>query len=443
MFRKALFILGHKIQYPKFYSLYKQTIKKQWRPYEEQKKLQGKKLQKIIRFAYENVPYYHTLFKERNISPDDVQKIKDLENLPILSKEKIRANWEDLKPVNLSSMEYIKRTTGGTTGTPLEYRLSKRDRFLGVALIYRGLGYGGYDLGDKMLFLGGSSIGVDSTSFFKKKIDEVIRNIRKLSSFDMEEKEMKEYTKILNSKKPKFIRGYSSAIHFYAKWLQKNEIRTHSPDAIFTTSENLHPKMRGLISDTFDCEVFDHYGLNDGGVSAFECPKHNGLHIDTERSVMEVVDEENCQLETGKGRILATSLNNFAMPFIRYETGDRAHIVKDKCECGRDSKLLKEILGRTVDIFTTPEGKSVHGWFFLYIMWEYCEGVQRYQVVQNEIDHILIKLVINEDFDEGQLDKIREIMNEKSESWNLEFRFVDEIEPTESGKHKFIISEVE
>ena len=60
-------------------------------------------------------------------------------------------------------------------------------------------------------------------------------------------------------------------------------------------------------------EVYDGYGLNDGGVSAYECPEHAGLHIDTERSIMEVVDGEGHQMNRGDGRILATSLYNYAI----------------------------------------------------------------------------------------------------------------------------------
>ena len=442
MILRILFILAHQIGDRKFYPTYKKLIQNQWKSYEELKEEQEKQLKVMINFAYKNVPYYHKLFNDLKLSPEDVKKVDDLEKLPILTKDIIKQNWEDFKPVNLNKMRYYNDATGGSTGTPFKYRLYKFDRFLGGAMLYKGWGYGGYELGDKMVFLAGASLDIGTKSYFAKRVHEVARNIKKLSSFDMGEKEMKEYVNIINSFKPEFLRGYASSIYFFAKWIEENNLKMHQPSAVFTTAEKLYPNMREKIGDIFNCDVYDAYGLNDGGIGAYECSEHSGLHIDTERSIMEVVDEDGNQLEKGEGEILATSLYNYAMPFIRYDTGDLGYIIDDVCSCGRGYKLLKELVGRSVDILITPEGKNVHGWFFLYIFWEYCKGVRGYQVVQEKIDRIVIYIVPEEDFDEKQLDKIREIIREKSEGWNIKFKFVDEIERTGAGKYKFIINEM-
>ena len=121
--------------------------------FEELKDLQEKQLRKMVEFAFKNVPYYHDLFKRLNLTPDDLRTIEDLTKLPILNKRMIIDNWNDFKPINLNKMRYYNRTTGGSTGTPFRYRLSKYDRFLAGALLYRGWGYNGYELGDRMIFL--------------------------------------------------------------------------------------------------------------------------------------------------------------------------------------------------------------------------------------------------------------------------------------------------
>ncbi|WP_300330731.1 hypothetical protein [Methanocalculus sp.] len=406
------------------------------------KEEQEKQLRHMITFAYENVPYYRTLFKELKVRPGDIRTITDLQKIPVLTKEIIRQNWEEFKPLNLSSMKYYTQPTGGSTGTPFQYRLLKQDRFLSGALLYRGWGYGGFEPGDKMVFLAGSSLDVGSKSRISTMIHEMARNLKKLSSFDMGDVEMRHYAVVINKFQPKFIRGYPSSIYFYAKWLQENDIAIHSPTAVLTTAEKLFPYMRETISQVFACEVFDGYGLSDGGVSAYECPEQSGLHIDTERSVMEVVDSHDCQVDQGQGQVLATSLHNYAMPFIRYATGDEVSITDEKCNCGRGYKLLGEVIGRSVDVLVTPEGKSVHGWFFLYIFWEHCQGIKEYQVVQRSAKEIHIKLVIDEDFNEGQLETIKQIIQSKSANWDVRFEFVDEIERTGAGKYKFIVNEM-
>lgn len=442
MYQRPLFIFAHLLGESSFYSTYKNVVQSQWKPYSEQKEDQEKQLRHMIGFAYERVPYYHKMFKELRLEPSDITTLEDLEKIPALNKDIIKENWEDFKPVGLDKMKYYTYSTAGSTGTPFRYRQSKFDRFLSGAMLYRGWGYAGFELGDRMVFLAGTSLDVGTRSGMINKAHEITRNIRRLSSFEMGPEDMQKYAETVSSFKPKFIRGYASSINFFADFINEINIEIPAPKAVFTTAEKLMPNMRKNIEDTFGCEVYDNYGLNDGGVGAYECPEHNGLHIDTERSIMEIADDDGKQLEEGAGRILATSLYNYPMPFIRYETGDIGHILNEKCTCGRGSRLLKEIMGRTVDILVTPDGRHVHGYFVLYIFWEYGEGIKEYQVIQKEVDKLFIRIVTEDDFDEKQLDRITEVIKSKSDEWDVEFRFVDEIERTKAGKYKFIISEL-
>ena len=443
MFNRELFILAHQAADRNFYSIYKKLIQNQWKSYDELKEEQEKQLRHMINFAYKNVPYYHKLFNDLILVPEDIKKVEDLQKLPVLTKENIKSNWEDFQPVNLNKMHYYEGVTGGSTGNPLKYRLSKFDRFLSGALLYRGWGYGGYGLGDKMVFLAGSSLDIGTKSYLAKRVHEIARNIMKLSSFDMGETEMREYVNIINSSKPKFLRGYASSIYFFANWIEKNNLKIDQPLLIFTTSEKLYPHMKEQIGKIFHCEVLDTYGLNDGGISAYECQEHAGLHIDTERGIMEIADPEGNQLETGSGKILATSLYNYSMPFIRYDTNDLGNLTDDICSCGRGYKLLKEVVGRSVDFLLTPEGKNVNGWFFIYIFWKFCQGIQEYQIIQEKLDKIIIKIVTDEYFDEKQLNKILQEVRLKSEGWNVEFKFVDKIDKTGAGKYKYVINEIQ
>lgn len=441
MFHKPLFILTHEFGDISFYHTYNTLVKNQWNNYNELKKNQEKQLKQIIYFCYNNVPFYRNLFKNVGLLPSDIQTHTDLEKLPLLTKDIIKKNWEDLKPVNLSSIKYYNRATGGSTGTPFQYRLAKHDRFLGGAILYRGWSYGGYKLGDRMLFLGGSSLDYGKKNSLYAKINEITRNIRKLSSFDMEEPSLRKYVDVINSYNPRFIRGYATSIFFFSRWLEENNLSIPAPHAIFTTAEKLFPQMRKKIEEVFDCDVFDTYGLNDGGISAFECQEHSGLHIDTERSIMEVTDESGMTIEHGKGQIIATSLHNYAMPFIRYVTGDEGFLSDDHCPCQREYPLLKEIIGRQQEILITPEGKRIHGEFFTHIFWG-IPHVREFQVVQKDRSHLQINIVPEPEFDERNIDSIRSVIKARSNSWDIQFNFVDTITRTRAGKYKFVINEV-
>jgi len=440
MMSRLLFLAAHQAVNRKFHGCYRRLQEQQWLSAEEHREQQEADLRQAIAYAGQQIPYYRRLFAEYGLQPGDINRLADLARLPVLDRATVRSQAEAFRPANLAAMKYHTFATGGSTGTPLAYNLSADDRMLSGALLYRGWGYGGYQLADRMVFIGGASLDIGSSSWLQTRIQETVRSIRKLSSFDMGDAEMERYVQVINRFRPKFFRGYATSIYFFARWCRERGERMHQPEAVFTTAEKLYPEMRELIAGTWECEVYDTYGMNDGGASAYECPCHQGLHIDTERAVLEIVDDQGRPVSSGEGRVIVTSLHNRAMPFIRYDTGDRAVATERTCACGRSYRLLQEVVGRSVDMLFTPEGKMVHGWYFLYLFWRYPRGVRQYQVIQEELDRIVIEIVPDPDFDPGQFEAIRKLVKQRSEGWRLEFRLVERIERSAAGKYKFIVN---
>lgn len=451
MLRKSIFILAHEMGNRAFYPTYQKLVRDQWKPYDELKREQEKQLRHLVEFSYENVPYYRNLFKAQRLLPKDIQTIEDLEKVPILTKDIIKKNWDDFRPAGLSSMKYDSRATGGSTGTPMQYRVQNFDRFLSGAILYRGWGYGGFNLGDRMVFLAGTSLDVGRKPWLINRAHEIARNIRKLSSFDMADAEMRQYASVLNSFKPRFMYGYASSIFFYARWAKENNIAVPQLNGVFTTAEKLFPHMRETIGEIFGCDVYDTYGLNDGGVTAFECGDHSGFHIDTERSIMEVVDTDHHQRVQGQGEVLATSLHNFAMPFIRYSTGDLATLRDGDCSCGRHHRMLDDIVGREKELLISPSGRVIHGAALFNLIYFVLESsafpgvvnrIQQFQIVQRVKEKIEVRLVCDAPLPDEVLNYIQRLVAERFDGWLMEFTYVDAIEPTRAGKYKFIINEM-
>lgn len=227
-------------------------------------------------------------------------------------KTRINAHLQMTYPQINSVVVY--RSTGGTTGTPLRYNISKSDHLLFGALLYRAWGYAGYQLSDKMVFFGGSSILPHNKNKMLSGIQDRARNIvAKLSAFDMSEDNLLSYAQMMNRTKPKFIRGYPSALHFLAQWIEEQDLDIFRPQSIFTTSEKLFQYMRTKIQQIFDAEVYGGYGLNDGGVSAAECEMRRGLHVSTERSILELQSQSDHSSNNEQTVILATNLENYAI----------------------------------------------------------------------------------------------------------------------------------
>lgn len=415
-------------------------MKNQWKTFHELKKQQEKQLRHIIRYAYEKVPYYHRLMKQLKVSPSDIKKIEDLKKLPILTKETIKNHWEMFKPIDLHKIEYYQFSTGGSTGTPFRYRIDKKSRLLSWLLLYRGWSYGGYSPGQQILFIGGTSIGKDSVI---QHIKDKLRNFIRISAFDMSDDALERYLTIINRKKPKFWYGYATSIYFLLKWVKiNNKELSYSPKAIFTTAEKLHKPMRKLIEEVSGSSVFDQYGLNDGGVSAMECEEHMGLHISTERAIMEIVDKDGEPLDEGTGTIIATDLYNKSLPFIRYNTGDRGNLLPSdfSCPCGRGSRMLKEIIGREEDMLITPTGRYIHGEFITHIFWELPE-VKKFRIIQKRKDKISILIEPEDTFNYEKVSQvIKNRLRNANINWEIEIKLTKSIKS--ANKHKFIINKL-
>ena len=130
--------------------------KTQWWERSEVEKFQQKRLQVLLKHAYENTAYYHRMFKKLKLKPDDIKSSDDLQKLPILTKEHIRNNLDDLTAKNYSKQKLVPSATGGSTGEPMRFFIDKEWAARNMAAAYREWSWAGYNLGDKMAYLWGA-----------------------------------------------------------------------------------------------------------------------------------------------------------------------------------------------------------------------------------------------------------------------------------------------
>ena len=440
LLEKIIFSTAHEIQRPGFHNLYRFLLKNQWKPREVLLHEQSVRLRRMVHFCFNQVPFYKRRFKEIGIMPSDIRTVQDLEKLPPTTKDDLRKNKESVLPRGLN-FRYYDRTTGGTTGNPLTFRISHEDRFLSGALLYRGWSGCGYRLGDRIFALAGSSLMDDFKDTTRRRVTEMTRNIRYVSAFKMNSRNLSRYVAMLNSLKPSFIRGYPSALHEFALFIERHDLMTPDVKAVMVTSEKLYPDVRETLQRVFRAKVFDAYGANDGGIGAHEYECGN-MHIDTERGILEVVDENNNQVASGEGHVLATSLENFAMPFLRYDLGDQVTATDEQCSCGRGLPLLKEVIGKTTSILVMPNGTRVHGWFFQQVLRLVKEEVKQYRIVQETKDTIDIYIIPGPGFGEHSIELLRNVIGHTCSDWTLNFSIVDNIPQTDSGKAMTIMSKV-
>ena len=272
----------------------------QWWPIAELQELQNERLRRLIKHAYENVPYYQTIFRQQGLTLGDIQYASDLPKLPILTKQKLRESFGKMLSSDFAQRKQKLNRTGGSTGEPLRFYIDWESWSMSWACIYLGWRFAGYRFGDRMATLGGASLFPDKDMSFKSRLRLFLERNLLLSATHMSDDIMGHYYNLLEKHQPRFLRGYPSAIYILADYMKQNRLAPIDLDAVFTTAEVILPNHRELIEEVLNCPVFDGYGCGDGGGSAIECPAHEGHRIPVQRVVMEFVNDEGQPVDYGQ-----------------------------------------------------------------------------------------------------------------------------------------------
>lgn len=137
---------------------YKKSLSIEWLSKEELYQLQCERLHALVTHCYKNVPYYTKLFDSLSISPDEIKCREDLSKIPLLTKELIRANYDDLISRDQWKRQYFQGSTGGSTGTPMKFLEDANTWNRLNAFKIRMWHNAGYEVGEKMFTLAGNSL---------------------------------------------------------------------------------------------------------------------------------------------------------------------------------------------------------------------------------------------------------------------------------------------
>jgi phenylacetate-CoA ligase len=402
------------------------------------RKAQTKKLRAITRYAYENVPFYHKKFEESNIKPDDIISMDDFTKIPTTTKSQIQScPLKDLVSRNVAINQYITRSTSGSTGIPLTIALSGRAQDLENALWHRALSENGLGLRDRM------SVISDPRNFPQnRRLVERLGILKRqhISIFDDAETRLK----LLEKFRPEVIKGYPSSLSILADFCKKKKIAL-KPRLIFTTSEVLDRQSRELISSVFEAELLDNYSCQEFALMAWECNEHIGYHMNIDGVLMEFVANGEPTAPGERGEILCTSLFNYVMPLIRYETGDVGIPIAEQCSCGRTLPLMRIVEGRKDDFLMSVDGRIISPTIFFPYPFEDFDGIKQFKVIQERRDKMTIQMVTDEGFQHPDsafavaVNNIKRIFGEEME---VEFQLLEKINRDRSGKLRKIVSNI-
>jgi len=327
---------------------------------DEKNQLQLERLQSTINRAFRNVPFHRKRFSEAGVDPAKIQSIRDIARLPFMKREHLSQHYPyDLFAVPLRDIVRI-HTAPGTTRNPTVSGYTPQDLNIWQQILARGLRAANvtpHDILQITLTPGLANWGRD----YKRGAELIEASVIPNIPLSIEKKVM-----LLRDYKTSVLVTPPALAMELAVYIKEQDINVNSLElaTLILAGDLISPANRRFLEETLHVSVWLHYGLSEvpGPAIAFECPIHDGLHVNEDHFLAEIVDPETgAPMPEGKpGELVLTTLTTRAFPLIRFRTGDKAEFYKAPCSCGRSWKRIGWYAERTDDILNI-DGVNVHG----------------------------------------------------------------------------------
>lgn len=360
---------------------------------------------------------------------------KDIRKFPVVNKRIIIENFDKIKSSIYEGKKLHTMSTSGSTGTPFTViqDKKKRNRVIAEVLFFGKLS--GYTFGQRQMFL-----RVWVKTIKKSKLKKFLQNMITQDISNLNDDKMREIEIILKKdKKIKNILSYASTLEKLSKHLINENAyeEKYNIKSIISGSELLQENVREDLKRIFKCNVVSRYANEENGILGQDCIEDNHeIHLNVANYYFEFLklDSDEPAKEGELSRIVVTDLWNYALPMIRYDTGDLA--IAGKSRCSLKSVVIHEIFGRKVDLIYDENEEPISPHLITNNMWN-VKGIKQFKFTQLDKNEYRILLNLeNEEFDEEELkNKFKNLLGEKS---NFIIEYTDEIPVLNSGKRKYI-----
>lgn len=402
-------------------------------------------LKKIVTHAFLNVPYYKEKFTACGITLNECNEInvEAINQLPITSKEDVRK----FGTTHLLCTEKLREKGGsfflssGSTGTPVQiyysHHMHQRWFALNEARIKN---WANVNLEMSRGMIGGRRIVVNADgpppfyryNYFEKQVY--------FSAYHISPKNINNYYEAFKKYKIDYMTGYAMSNYLLARMFLEAGLKPPPLKAVLTSSEKLTPEMRKVMSEVYNCKVYDSWsGMEYCGLIS-EC-EHGKLHISPDAGLIEILDANLNPVKPGEtGDAYCTGFLNYDQPLIRYKIGDQLTLSQNQsCACKRQMPIVDEITGRIEDVVYGKDGREM---VRFHSVFNGLSTVKMSQVIQTSLEAITIKIVPDVSLDANE--KLQIISRVQSQLGNIDviIEEVDDLPRTKNGKIKAVISSI-
>jgi phenylacetate-CoA ligase len=400
---------------------------------------QDEKLIKIVRHAADQVPYYRNLFKEVGFDNIRFRGREDMHKIPLLDKETLRTHQNEFIADNASKYGINWDSTSGSTGTPLHFIVDYETKAHKLACVLRSYQWAGYMPGKKMFSI--QSYKFDDPEAISKHYPLV--RLWRFDAKKLKKTSAMAFIDMINQVRPAIFIGYPFSIFMLSRFAEEAGKSIQSVQSIVTAGETLSEQRRRLLETAYNCKVYDFFSHHENVALITEC-ENQTKHMCEDFAYNEIVDEYgNDASKLGAGELVGTGFSNYAMPLIRYKIGDKVVLedVHKQCGCGRQFRIVREVVGRQNDYLETPDGRFIGN--VLEHSVDDAKGVMLSQCIQDEKDHIYINLIVDKNFSEDSEKALEKGLRKRlGNEMRIDFKVVSQLERSKSGKTPFIISKI-
>ncbi len=362
------------------------------------------------------------------------------EDLPVMRKVDFQRPLAERLSEGYSQKQVFINKTSGSSGDPMVFAKDKPCHALIWANIMRRFGWYGIDFNHSLQarFYGQPMDLVPRTVL---RVKDFLSSRYRFSIFDFSDTGIEKILRKFRSTKFDYINGYTSSIVQVAHYLKRKNIilKDLCPTlrVCIVTSEMLFDEDRELLTKYLGVPVVNEYGASEVDVIAIENPNGHWL-VNAETCYVEIVDDDSKPVPRGQqGRILVTSLYNFAHPFIRYEVGDYG--ILDPSGTAKNP-VLQKLIGRTNDIAILPSGKKPAGMTFYSItkrLFGDDGNVKEFVITQTKRDTFEIEYVSDQVLSDAEIETMEKVFAQFLEP-GLQYRFIrrEALQRAKSGKLK-------
>lgn len=423
-----------------------QLQQSQWWSAEELQTQQFRQLEPLLGHANETVPYYREVFQTASFDPVQPLTPARWSQIPLLSRDTLQERADVLQSTNIPKQHgnTFQKKTSGSTGRQLCVTDTDANRLNWMAITLRDHLWQGRDFQgglvairsgrsahDPLRIRKGGSWGPSTGKIYDTGPSTVFYHVMPIA----------QQADLLQKLQPEYLLVYPSNALRLAEYFRTHRLTLPSLQEVMTYGESLLPETRSVCQDIWGVRVADMYSCEEVGYVALQCPEYDHYHCQSESLLVEVLDDEGNACAAGEiGRVVLTSLHNFAMPLIRYENLDYAE-VGQPCPCGRGLPVLNRIMGRKRNMAVAPNGRRFWPQLSPEI-WSAIDGIEELQLVQTAKNHIDVRVVTCRTLNAAKESELTSALrNALGQPYSFAFSYQNEILRHANGKYeRFICS---